>query len=238
MFASPCRQISAIRAVDAGQPDVGQGVDDTGPSATDGRSAGQGRHHHPLVHQVQRGGQIERGQRLGAAARRAFRGDERGRQVDPLLHQTRPRWRGTRGCCSRASAAGPGGRRMRAEGTEEDLDAAADAPRAGRSAWSPWRRRSRCPRRLISGSSSDSSTASLDGEVEVERRPGDAGALGQVVDRDVGEGPLLDAAGSAVSRIACCRSSPEGRGGPTAATGAGGGHGPDLNTVSTLSTHR
>ena len=57
------------------QPDVGQGVDDALPGHR-ALLVGERRHHHPLVHQVQRRGEIQRRDGLGCRAAFALGADE------------------------------------------------------------------------------------------------------------------------------------------------------------------
>ena len=70
-------------AVDAGQPDVGEGVDDAVPGHRTFLAA-DGRHHHAFVHPVQRRGEVECRDGVGRDAPVAFGGDQRGRLVNPL----------------------------------------------------------------------------------------------------------------------------------------------------------
>ena len=176
--------------------------------------------------QVQRRGKLvgRKGHRRGAAG--AFGVDHRGDVVDPLLHERATTDRGRPCWCARRSAASDTAL-MRAEGLEEHVDTGAPEAFSGRRVdWRPVPP-SRSRPATITRSKQREQHRVLGREVEVERRPGEAGAFGQVVDRDIGERtfgqqPLGGAPGWPASR-----SSPDGRveRRPRGArAGAGGSH--------------
>ena len=129
--------------------------------------------------------------------------------VDPLLHERRPQ-RPELGLVAVPRPARPGRPPVRGEPAKNTLMPVRHTPRG--SSGSSLNQRRRTPRRRGRSSVEQREQHGLFGlEIKVERRPGQACALGQVIDRNVGVCTLLAAAARPSTRIACSRSSPDGR---------------------------